>query len=324
MLLESAHAVDDQAVAILRKAALNIEGITSVQFSLVTKTTDHPDSPQEKSFEDSMIFTYANGKQRSEIQLTDRTTGERLHEVSIFDGSRHQMFHEHAGQLVLSNSPMAPNISLLFNPLELPYMFLSRNNPVSFAELRDSTTWNEMFEQSTYVGTEFVNDIQCEKITFPMLTSPNHEATWLVFFATRLNHFPIKSVLTSTGMAGANVIEVRAHSTLTSGDVSSVVPTEISLVEYSDDSRSIEAQRTELFVDPSSIKLNSEFDDDLFTIPVSKTQWVHDVDAGTSLHVGGETASIAQDSQRRWRAVLAFCLLVAVVAGVVAWKRWKR
>ena len=322
-LFGSVSAMDQQAVAILRKSAQNIGQIHSIQFS-VSISTKERQSGREREFDDSMVFTYASGRMRSEVHLTDRTTGEELHKVSIFDGGRYQMFDEKAGQLVLSNSPTAPMASLLYSPLELPYSFLWRKAPLSFGELRDSTTWNAVFEHCTYAGTGTVNELRCEKIRIPMLASPNHEATWLVFFAHDLNYYPVKSVLNVNGNEIRGLIEVRVHETKSSTGAETVIPTDVLFVEYSKQEKDVVSEQVELLVDSDSIKLNSEFDEDFFTIASSRAEWVIDVDAGTNLHIGGKAASLSRDSRHRWRAALAFALIAAIVTLTVAWKVWTR
>lgn len=315
-------ALDDQAVVILKKSALNMEQLHSVQLSVAINSTDRPKDGQEKTFEDSMIFTFENGKQRSEVQLTDRTTSERLHIISIFDGSRHQLFYEKSGKLTLSNSPTAPNISLLFNPLELPYLFLSNKTPVSIAELRNATTWDGMHKYCAYEGSEVVNGLRCEKVRVPVLASPNHEATCLVFFVPELNYYPIKSVLTTKDGHVIGQIDVRSHKLERCEGAELLIPTNILFVEKSEE-RSVNRQ-TELLVKTNSIVVNTDFDDDQFTIPASRASWVYDLDAKTELKTGGRMASVSVVSQGPWRPILVFSLIAIFLAAAVAWKRWRK
>lgn len=322
-----AGAMDADAVAILRQSAQNYERINSVQFSAAIKTTYEPRTNGAREFEDAMVFTYAKGKQRSEVQLTDRATKERLHCLSIFDGGRYQFFDENTGELKLSNSTWMPNMSMHYNPLEMPYMFLSKTGPpVSFMELRASTTWSAVFPHAAYLGSEVVNGVRCEKLRVPSLALPTGKASWTVFFAPELNYYPIRAVAAMDKGDVLSLIEVRSHEVFSSDGVRIVIPTDILITEYPTENPSVVPEEAQLLVDRGSIKLNTEFDDDLFTVAASRAEWVYDVDAGTSLHVGGKTGSIAQESPHRWRAVGAACLIAAVVAvaGIVAWRWWKR
>jgi len=304
-----ARAMDDRAATILHKSAQN------------TKVRQAPQAKDR--FDDSIIFTYANGRLLSEVRLTDRKTGEKLHLFSLFDGRRYHMFNETAGQLVVSNSPTTPGTTLSYTPIESPFMFLSQEVPACFDKLRNSSTWSDISRNATYLGTELVDNHLCEKVRVPVAGPNDLKAQWTVYFAPDVNYYPIKSEATVNDGEPRGGVAVRAYEVEHMPDGDCVVPTDVVLVEYSKTTPGEVAEEVELLVQSGSLKVNADFDDDLFTIAASRAEWFHDVDAQTHIHVGGKNASFSQDSRGAWRAVVASLVMAVVVAGV-AWGLWKR
>ncbi|MGH7138368.1 MAG: hypothetical protein ACREHD_21670, partial [Pirellulales bacterium] len=76
--LQHARSMDDRAARIFQQSAQNIDLMRSVQFSASESTKLRQDGA-EREFHDTMTFTFDKGRIRSEVELTDRNTGERLH-----------------------------------------------------------------------------------------------------------------------------------------------------------------------------------------------------------------------------------------------------
>jgi len=316
---------DDQASVVLKRAALLPQRLTSYKLTETTQRFVGSEAGAGREPEISSMVLVRSGRMfRCEVEFPDANTGARLRRKSAFNGERHQYLEEAEKQLVLSNASRFPNPTLRMDPWILPYAFLlEQGHELAWSTVRDAAIWEKKGRNCRYLGKERLRNHECEVVEMPATGTLFPEAQWKIFFATDVHYFPIRNEAVARNGDLYGYVDVEEHKTIDCEGEPVVVPVKMTQTDYRDGAV---LARHIVTIEPSSIQVNVDFDQDLFTLPTSNVEWVHDVDKGTHLNVGGGMPLVEESVKLSPTRVVALLLTLVVfsIAGfVVVWKKWK-
>ncbi len=315
---------DSRASGVLARCEHTVQRIHSFRFR-VTGELFEPDPAGTRIWSSAGEVVYANGKYLAAAHGRNFKTGELLESESAYDGQRYQWLANKV--LVLSSAPRIPTAFVCPSPIELPFLFLGSHSVVSFPDMRSPAVWRQerLVQQSRYLGVERLNVGECHKVQVPWLGGGDGEGSyWTVWFAAEKGYFPVQSVLRRPG-GGALRIEVQAFRRVACDGGDLDFPAKV--VQAASPAAGSRGAASYLVVaaEPESIEINVDFDDDLFTIPVTRANWLNDVDAKTFVRVGGDVASVTAPARNvYWAALLVPAIVICAIAAWWAGRRRRR
>jgi hypothetical protein len=149
------------------------------------------------------------------------------------------------------------------------------NEGHSWNNLISQDTWDAAAKRARSIGTVQEQETTYEVLEFDLTTDLDRKQTYRVYFAPRLDYFPLKWELTEGGKMIAKATTTR-HAKVKLGDRILVVPLEVEDRTYA---HALErASVTDYYLAEDSLRLNPEIDEKVFTLSADGVSVVNDRD----------------------------------------------
>ncbi|MDR0611840.1 MAG: hypothetical protein LBG58_17165 [Planctomycetaceae bacterium] len=192
-----------------------------------------------------------------------------------FNGIDYQWFIAGHQALTFSKKCRHPTPYWTPSPLMYPYYWIA-GQQTNWSDIKDRVKWDMRFKEARYVGQKNENNIHFEIVSFsfPQMNMDKVH----VYFAKNLNYYPLKFWGYKAGYNnGSPVLEVQVtqFKTFDVNGMLFVFPLNVELHVGTNEEDSINMYWT---VFESSIQINPQLDEDLFTISPSRAITVTDFD----------------------------------------------
>ena len=195
-----------------------------------------------------------------------------------FNGTDYQWFSTGHVALTFSKKCRHPTPYWDPSPLMWPYYWVA-GQQTNWSDIKDIARWETRFKEAKYVGQKVENNMQFDVVSFPF-PQMNMDRVH-VYFAKELNYYPLEMrgfVDSLNGGLPVLQAQVTRYKTFDIDGMTFVFPlsVEVQMGIKGDD----EVGWSEMYwtVDESSIKINPQLDEDLFTISPSRAKTVTDYD----------------------------------------------
>ena len=198
-----------------------------------------------------------------------------------FNGTDYQWFSTGRTTLTFSKKCRHPTPYWTPNPLMCPYDWLM-GQQANWSDIKDIAKWEARFKEAKYLGPKVVDGVHLEAVSFPFLRMNvgTNMGKVYVYFAKDLNYYPVEIRGFVEGLNyGLPVLRARVirYKTFDVDGMLFVFPLSIEVHDGADDEGE---ELLEMYwtVDESSIKINPQLDEDMFTISPSRATTVTDYD----------------------------------------------
>ena len=248
-----------------------------------------------------------------------------------FNGTHYQWFVTGMKTLTFSRQCRHPTPYWGQNPLMAPYYWLVTGQ-ANWSDIKDLARWEARFIEAKYVGQKIENGTLFEVVSFPV---PQMDRGIVhVYFAKEINYYPIKMRGYKDGLQIFSA-EVTQYKTFDIDGMPFVFPLKVEMQDWGASGEdSISVSWT---IDESSIKINPQLDEDLFTISPLRATTVIDFDRmledGTllpSFDVADDGSIIVHEhlEGRTWNTqkILTFVIVNLVIIAFMIYLllRWRK
>lgn len=220
------------------------------------------------------------------MQVLDRRISP-LQSMAAYNDERSQNYNANDSQFILRDGNGRASYSVDF-PQGVVYAWLRMPGtpPIRWDHINSSKAWEDRFASATSLGTVEEDGQTLEVVDFPQqVTTP---CIFKVFFNPALGYLPVKYIrrVTATGET-ASTMEVRkVHEMVIDGHRIGL-PMEVRFDETGNDGVSLK-QTLDYVVDESSLNVNKEIDQSLFTLDPKLAKSVYDSDEQARLLAAAE------------------------------------
>jgi len=276
VVVDVANADSASIEAVKRQTISFAREIRSIEFEMVSVGNDvNRESGERISRVETMRYFQSGNMFRSEtgIALNSESLGD---EISTYTGERFQVFHKDIETMTLKDESLRPNAPRVVSPFVGLFSFLAKMGMnATWTELTAEKNIDDTFKQAKYVGIREYNGSECVVLEFPGVVPGFTSEVW---FSREHGHLPVKSVV-SANRSTISVGEVkRLHEVTLDGGTRIFIPVEIVLASNFPGRSVYSSSTSTVTVDPNSIKINHEIDDDFFTLPTTAARHVKDID----------------------------------------------
>lgn len=299
---------------VLSAAAANQNSIKSYEFSGNYRDTGKLSSGIDRQF----WYRQSGDNFRMEshpLRLEDREKSTEV--ISAYNGQQFQQFYPQPSLLTFSVENRFPSPYMELNPLCIPYFWVSEKPFQNWSKLQSPEMWQNIAKSARIVRRERVSSAQCVVIELnyptPLLGT---DGKLEVFLAQDCGYFPIRvqSLASSIQNHGKVEVNILDHQTIASDGRSVVMPTQIEWIEHDVNGELINNKKW--VIEPNSIKVNTVFPEEIFTLSPSMAKTVDDYDFNMKRYIEEgiiTPASQPIESRRNYSIWLAANLVAIVV-----------
>jgi len=262
--------------AVKRQTLSFVREIHSIEFESVLMGNDvNRESGERMSRKETMRYFQSGSMFRSETGIT--LNGESLgDEISTYTGERFQVLHRNIETMTLKDESLSSNPARAVSPLVGVFSFLAkRGMSFTWVELTAEKNIEDTFKHAKYVGKRELNGAECVVLEFPGVFPSFTVEVW---FSQEKNYFPVKSISFVNGLPMGGGETKKLHGVTLDSGTRVFIPVEIvSTFNYPGRSLYRSSEQT-VTIDPRTIKINHEIDDDFFTLPTTIARHVRDID----------------------------------------------
>lgn len=250
-----------------------------------------------------------------------------------FNGTDYQWFSTGLTALTFSKKCRHPTPYWTPSPLMWPYYWLVEQQS-NWSDVKDMSNWEARFKEAKYLGTKIENGIHLEVVSFPF-PQMNLDRVF-VYFAKDQNYYPIEMRGFKEGMNGGLPVlqmQVTRFKIFDIDGMSFVFPLNVEARFGTDES--VQGNLIHWTVDESSIKINPQLDEDLFTISPSRATSVTDYDEMLATGLWAPSDDVADDGRdivheplpkRTWdsQRIFVFVVLNLIVVALLTYLLLRR
>jgi hypothetical protein len=323
LLLGSAASHANEIHIIKNKAYVHATHIRSMQFSYELQ--------RDSGWKVSVAF-YSDGT-RFRVDRNDITgyvarqkQFDPVKTSAAYNDERYQLLEPHEQRLRLQDGNLAAGYSV-----NTPHLFIYQwvqqmGAPFRWDTVLSIQSWDAAFENAMYIGKDDIKKIPVDVIDLQQAEAVRTPCVYRVYFASALGYFPIKyerRVKTSGEVTSTMTVEQYEVISTDGRDI--VFPTLVRYVETGADGVSLPKHAT-IVVDKSSIRVNQDVDDSLFTLPNDNPEWVYDVDEQNRLFAATNPTSTPMEkpSPSFTSSILVWFNAAALCVGIIAYILYRR